>query len=126
MPFSPSSIYFMCCNYCAIGGYSSLMAPQRRRFSHAGTYRKCHSIDASRLSSAYPIDDRFYFIESDGEEADDEFDQITVSADVENRGQHSHLSLPQRVCIPLKSQANQYKCPSKNTHTINQLCHWLI
>lgn len=73
------------------------MGPQRRRFSHAGTYRKCHSIDASRLSSAYPVDERFYFMESDGDEADDEFDQITVSADVENRGQHSLLSLPQRV-----------------------------
>lgn len=83
-----------------------MVAPPRRRFSHAGTYRKCHSIDASRLSSAYPIDERFYFIESDGEEADDEFDQITVSADVENRGQHSHLSLPQRVSIKKRTISN--------------------
>lgn len=80
-----------------IGGYSSLMGPQRRRFSHVEPYRKCHSVDASRLSSAYPIDERFYFMESDGDEADDEFDHFTVSADVENRGQHSQLSLPQRV-----------------------------
>lgn len=76
-----------------------MMAPYKRRSSHAGTYRKCHSVDASRLSSAYPIDERFYFMESDGDEADDEFDHFTVSADVENRGQHSQLSLPQHVSV---------------------------
>lgn len=79
------------------GGYSSLLAPPKRRFSYAGTYRKSNSVDATRVFSAYPIDERFYFMESDGDEADDEFDQITINADIEGNGQRSHLSLPNRV-----------------------------
>lgn len=39
-------------------------------------------------------------MESDGEEADDEFDQITMNADVDDHGR-SHLSIPNRVCFSL-------------------------
>lgn len=76
-------------------------ASSNRRFSYAGTYRKSNSVESSRVFSAYPIDECFgiddYFLESDGDEADDEFDQITNSADLDDRAQRSHLSLPQRV-----------------------------
>lgn len=68
------------------GGYNSLFTPTRRRFSYAGSYRKSNSVESSRVFSAYPIDESFdYYMESDGEEADDEFDQITSSNDVDDR-----------------------------------------
>lgn len=88
-----------------VGGYSSLLSSSpNRRFSYAGTYRKSNSVESSRVFSAYPgIDECFgiddYFLESDGEEADDEFDQITNSADLDDRTQHSHLPLPHRVIV---------------------------
>lgn len=83
------------------GGYSSLLMPTKRRFSYAGTYRKSNSVESSRVFSAYPIDESFamdnFYGESDGEEADDEFDQITNSADVDDRRKCSNLPLPQEV-----------------------------
>lgn len=84
------------------GGYSSLLTPTQRRSSYAGSYRKSNSVESSRVFSAYPIDESFdYYMESDGDEADDEFDQITSSNDVEERGPRSHLSAPQRVIFDL-------------------------
>lgn len=83
------------------GGYSSLLMPSKRRFSYAGTYRKSNSVESSRAFSAYPIDEGFaiddFYGESDGEEADDEFDQITNSGEVDDRRKCSNLPLPQEV-----------------------------
>lgn len=84
------------------GGYSSLLGSSNRRLSYAGVRRKSTSIDTSRIFSAYPMGGSFgiddYFIESDGEEADDEFDQITNSAEVEEHPNHSfHLSVQPKV-----------------------------
>lgn len=48
------------------------------------------------MGGSFGIDD--YFIESDdGEEADDEFDQITNSADVEEKVNQYQLCVPTRV-----------------------------
>lgn len=44
-------------------------------------------------------------MESDGDEADDEFDQITSSNDVDDRAQQSNLSAPQRVILNLLSSS---------------------
>lgn len=75
-----------------------MLTPTQRRFSYGGTYRKSNSVESSRVFSAYPIDESFdYYMESDGDEADDEFDQVTSSNDVEDRAQRPHLSLPRRV-----------------------------
>lgn len=76
------------------GGYNSLLTPMHRRFSYAGSYRKSNSVESSRVFCAYPIDESFdYFMGSDGEEADDEFDQITSSNDVDDRAKRSqHFS----------------------------------
>lgn len=85
---------------CLLGGYNSLFTPTRRRFSYAGSYRKSNSVESSRVFSAYPIDESFdYYMESDGEEADDEFDQITSSNDVDVQIQrpHSVTKSPHRV-----------------------------
>lgn len=75
--------------------------PTKRRFSYAGTYRKSDSVVSSHVFSAYPIDESFamdnFYGESDGEEADDEFDHITNSADVDERRKCSNLPLPQEV-----------------------------
>lgn len=90
-------------NYNSVlGGYSSLLGPNNRRFSYGGGRRKSSSIESSRIFSAYPMGGSFgiddYFIESDGDEADDEFDQITNSVDIgENQNQYQ-LSVPPKVC----------------------------
>lgn len=47
------------------------------------------------MGGSFGIDD--YFIESDGDEADDEFDQITNSADVEEHPNQYHLSVQPKV-----------------------------
>lgn len=82
-------------DFIYIGGYNSLLTPTRRRFSYAGSYRKSNSVESSRVFSAYPIDESFdYYMESDGEEADDEFDQITSSNDVDVQVQRPQFSIP--------------------------------
>lgn len=46
------------------------------------------------MGGSFGIDD--YFLETDGDEADDEYDQVTAnSLDVEQP--HSYLSVPQKV-----------------------------
>lgn len=80
------------------GGYSSLLAPQRR-FSYSGGGRRSNS-ESSRVLSAYPMGGSFgiddNFLETDGDEADDEFDQLTTSVDVEK----SHcLYVPTKVSM---------------------------
>ncbi|XP_039435963.1 uncharacterized protein LOC120417818 isoform X2 [Culex pipiens pallens] len=67
------------------GGYSSLLNPPPRRYSYASSRGHRNSVSvSSRVLSAmgesFGQDD--YFLESDGEEADDEFDQFTTTADV--------------------------------------------
>lgn len=47
------------------------------------------------MGGSFGIDD--YFIESDGDEADDEFDQVTNSADVEENLNQYHLSVQPNV-----------------------------
>lgn len=78
------------------GGYSSLLAPQRR-FSYSGGGRRSNSV-SSRVLSAYPMGGSFgvddYFLETDGDEADDEFDQLTASVDVEKS---HYLYVPTKV-----------------------------
>lgn len=77
-----------------------MLTPTQRRFSYAGTYRKSNSVESSRVFCAYPINESFdYYMESDGDEADDEFDQITSSNDVDDRVQRPYLSAPQRVML---------------------------
>ncbi|XP_062552410.1 uncharacterized protein LOC134217625 [Armigeres subalbatus] len=68
------------------GGYSSLLNPPRR-YSYASSRGHRNSVSvSSRILSAYNMGESFgqddYFPESDGEEADDEFDQFTTTADV--------------------------------------------
>ncbi len=80
------------------------MAPQRR-FSYSGGGRRSNS-ESSRVLSAYPMGGSFgiddYFLETDGDEADDEFDQLTTSVDVEK----SHcLYVPANVRL---NSANQF------------------
>lgn len=84
-----------------------MLTPTQRRFSYAGSYRKSNSVESSRVFSAYPIDESFdYYMESDGDEADDEFDQITSSNDVEDRGQRPYLTAPKRVSINTRIKFN--------------------
>lgn len=82
-------------------GYNSLLGPNRR-YSYSFGRNKSGSVESSRIFSAYPMGGSFgiddYFIESDdGEEADDEFDQITNSADVEEKVNQYQLCVPTRV-----------------------------
>lgn len=82
------------------------MGPSRR-YSYSFGRHKSNSAESSRIFSAYPMGGSFgiddYFIESDdGEEADDEFDQVTNSADVEGKTNNYQLCVPTRVSkLPL-------------------------
>lgn len=79
-------------------GYSSLIGPHRR-FSYAGCGRKSNSV-SSRILSAYPMGGSFgiddYFVETDGDEADDEFDQLTT-ASVDAEKSQIFLAVPPKV-----------------------------
>lgn len=92
------------------GGYSSLIDPPRR-FSYGGRshggrsygnrgHRKSTS-DSSRILNKYNMGESFqtddFFLESDGEEADDEFEQITTTAEIGYP--NSFLSVPGKVII---------------------------
>lgn len=83
------------------GGYSSLLGPPHRRLSCSAHRRKSNSVESSRIFSAYPMGGSFgiddYFIESDGDEADDEYDQLTNSKG--NKSNQYQLSLPPDVSI---------------------------
>lgn len=78
------------------GGYSSLLEPPRR-FSYGGAKRKSVS-ESSRIFSACQMGESFgtddYICESEDEEADDEFDQGTTTAEI---GYHSYLNVPGKV-----------------------------
>lgn len=106
------------------GGYSSLLGSSNRRLSYAGIRRKSTSIDTSRIFSGYPMGGSFgiddYFIESDGDEADDEFDQITNSAEVEVHPNQFHLSVQPKV-----SSMSDIAIHSNVTNSISlTFCHF--
>lgn len=82
-----------------LGGYNSLVGPTNRRLSCSTNRRKSNSVESSRIFSAYPMGGSFgiddYFIESDGDEADDEYDQL-ANAKLANSNQYQ-LSVPPEV-----------------------------
>jgi hypothetical protein len=86
--------------FSSITGYSSLIEPHRR-FSYNEKFRRQSTSESqsSRILSAYRMGDSFgtddYFIESDGEEADDEFEQFTTTADIAQ--QSNLLVVPGKV-----------------------------
>lgn len=70
------------------GGYSSLLE-HSQRFSEFQRQRRESNSDSSRILSAYHLNDNYsnqnenFFNESEGEEADDEFDQrFTTTAEI--------------------------------------------
>lgn len=87
-------------------GYSSLLEPSRRYSDTLGGKnhnRRQSTSESSRILSAYHLNDNYsnqnenFFNESDGEEADDEFEQqFTTTAEIAYPFS-SHLSVP-RVC----------------------------
>lgn len=96
------------------GGYNTLLRPPKRRYSAASflseryhgsahVRQRSTSIESPRFSSASKrIDDNQYrqsISESDGEEADDEFEQITVTADINHQPQSF-------LCVPKVSRCN--------------------
>lgn len=81
------------------GGYSSLLNPPPRRYSYASSRGHRNSVSVSSrvliaMGESFGQDD--YFLESDGEEADDEFDQFTTTADV-GYPPGNFLAVPGRV-----------------------------
>lgn len=85
------------------GGYSSLLRPSAaRRYSCSESGRKLDgsSPASARVLGAYPMGGSFgiddYFLETDGDEADDEYDQATINS-LEVDRQNSCLSVPQKV-----------------------------
>lgn len=84
-------------------GYSSLLEPPRRYSDTLGgknNHRRQSTSESSRILSAYHLNDNYsnqnenFFNESDGEEADDEFEQqFTTTAEIAYPFS-SHLSVP--------------------------------
>lgn len=76
-----------------------MVGPPNRRLSCSTNRRKSNSVESSRIFSAYPMGGSFgiddYFIESDGDEADDEYDQL-ANAKLANSNQYQ-LSVPPEV-----------------------------
>lgn len=71
------------------GGYGNFISPSCRRLS-------CSHGRYSLSGKTHRIDD--YFIESDGDEADDEFDRINKRIDDYNESTRQYqLSIPHRV-----------------------------
>lgn len=88
------------------GGYSSLLGPPRR-FSYSSDSGRKSTSEAAKVLSAYPMGGSFgiddYFLETDGDEADDEFDQLTTTSYDIERPQNIYLSVPTEV-----SSLNKY------------------
>jgi hypothetical protein len=88
--------------FSSVSGYSSLFEPPSRRFSASGRLRRKSTSDSSKILSAYHLNDNYsnqnenFFNESDGEEADDEFEQFTTTAEIAHT--QSFLSVP-RVSV---------------------------
>ncbi|XP_055539013.1 serine-rich adhesin for platelets isoform X2 [Wyeomyia smithii] len=105
------------------GGYSSLLNPQRR-YSYASSRSHRNSVSvSSRILSAYNMGDSFgqddYFLESDGEEADDEFDQYTTTADV-GYSTSNYLMVPGRGTESRRSSA--MTCCSTESSFLERRC----
>ena len=88
--------------FSSVGGYSSLIEPPRR-YSDSGRHRRQSNSESSRILSAYHLNDNYsnqnenFFNESDGEEADDEFEQqFTTTAEIAYPFS-SHLSVPRVI-----------------------------
>lgn len=85
--------------FSSVGGYSSLLEPPRR-YSDSGRQRRQSNSDSSRILSAYHLNDNYsnqnenFFNESEGEEADDEFDQRFTTTTAEIAYPHGLLSVP--------------------------------
>lgn len=87
--------------FSSVGGYSSLLEPPRR-FSDLQRQRRESNSDTSRILSAYHLNDNYsnqnenFFNESEGEEADDEFDQrFTTTAEIAYP--HGLLAVPRVI-----------------------------
>ncbi|XP_065078276.1 uncharacterized protein LOC135701411 [Ochlerotatus camptorhynchus] len=105
------------------GGYSSLLNPPRR-YSYASSRGHRNSVSvSSRILSAYNMGESFgqddYFPESDGEEADDEFDQFTTTADV-GYPPGNFLSVPGRGNESRRSSA--MTCCSTESSFLERRC----
>ncbi|XP_058452702.1 serine-rich adhesin for platelets isoform X2 [Malaya genurostris] len=105
------------------GGYSSLLNPPRR-YSYASSRAHRNSVSvSSRVLSAYNMGDSFgqddYFLESDGEEADDEFDQYTTTADV-GYPTGNYLMVPGRAIESRRSSA--MTCCSTESSFLERRC----
>ncbi|XP_055612552.1 serine-rich adhesin for platelets-like, partial [Uranotaenia lowii] len=105
------------------GGYSSLLNPPRR-YSYASSRGHRNSVSvSSRILSAYNMGESFgqddYFLESDGEEADDEFDQFTTTADV-GYPPGNFLSVPGRGIESRRSSA--MTCCSTESSFLERRC----
>ncbi|XP_053692484.1 serine-rich adhesin for platelets [Sabethes cyaneus] len=105
------------------GGYSSLLNPQRR-YSYASSRSHRNSVSvSSRILSAYNMGDSFgqddYFLESDGEEADDEFDQYTTTVDV-GYPPGNYLMVPGRGTESRRSSA--MTCCSTESSFLERRC----
>ncbi|XP_058822967.1 serine-rich adhesin for platelets isoform X2 [Topomyia yanbarensis] len=105
------------------GGYSSLLNPPRR-YSYASSRGHRNSVSvSSRVLSAYNMGDSFgqddYFLESDGEEADDEFDQYTTTADV-GYPTGNYLMVPGRGTESRRSSA--MTCCSTESSFLERRC----
>lgn len=104
--------------FSSAGGYSSLLEPSRR-FSDSQRQRRQSNSDSSRILSAYHLNDNYsnqnenFFNESEGEEADDEFDQrFTTTAEIAYP--HGLLPVPRVIAkrFVLTSPRNTLKLKS--------------
>nr|XP_040235170.2 uncharacterized protein LOC120957177 [Anopheles coluzzii]XP_049464854.1 uncharacterized protein LOC120957177 [Anopheles coluzzii] len=104
------------------GGYSSLLNPSRR-FSYSSTRGHRNSVSvSSRVLSAYNMGGSFgqddYVLESDGEEADDEFDQFTTTAEIGYPS--NYLSVPNKCNESRRSSA--MTCCSTESSFLERRC----
>ncbi|KFB42836.1 hypothetical protein ZHAS_00010648 [Anopheles sinensis] len=104
------------------GGYSSLLNPSRR-FSYSSTRGHRNSVSvSSRVLSAYNMGGSFgqddYVMESDGEEADDEFDQFTTTAEIGYPS--NYLSVPNKCNESRRSSA--MTCCSTESSFLERRC----
>ncbi|XP_050089105.1 pneumococcal serine-rich repeat protein [Anopheles aquasalis] len=104
------------------GGYSSLLNPSRR-FSYSSTRGHRNSVSvSSRVLSAYNMGGSFgqddYVLESDGEEADDEFDQFTTTAEI--GFPTNYLSVPSKCNESRRSSA--MTCCSTESSFLERRC----
>lgn len=118
------------------GGYSSLLSPtQRRRFSYSESGRNSVSASSRVLNAYNPMGGSFgiddYFAESDdGDEADDEFDQMTISQQQQHQQRNAHQQqydqLQRHPSIDSQSDRTPVLLLSVPTATVRLFCFFLI